>query len=430
MKGLLKARVLPTGVWAILLIVFLVIGFVIGYFIPRAGAPGVAAPTGLPKEIPVGVIVALSGAYGSYGIREDAAARLAEKDINEFVKKIGLDVKFVFYYEDYASKPDIALQKAQALAARGVKVIIGGLISGATKAITSYAEANKIVVITGSSTAARKDVAPPAGYIFRTLPSVEAEGIATVDLILSLGIKNVIIISPEESYSLSFKNAFVNAARTKGLNVVADLTFPVDTKDFNPLIDSMERAAAPYLERKEAFAIVCNTWEDHATVLLTQANARNSPLLKVLWFASDTLPLSTVVIEQVGPIAEKVKLIGGLFTGAASKVADHVREYTLSTLGQEPTVYAYATYDAAWIAALAVLLAGKYDGEAIRNAVPLAASIYWGATGNIEFNSEGDRSFADMIFYGVIGGKWEPVTVYRVLENKFYWLKTVEVPKL
>ncbi|MEM4851741.1 MAG: hypothetical protein QXT15_06365, partial [Desulfurococcaceae archaeon] len=82
MKGLLKARALPTGVWAILLIVFLLIGFVIGYFIPRAGAPGVVAPTGLPKEIPVGVIVALSGAYGSYGIREDAAARLAEKDIN------------------------------------------------------------------------------------------------------------------------------------------------------------------------------------------------------------------------------------------------------------------------------------------------------------------------------------------------------------
>ncbi|MEM4485191.1 MAG: ABC transporter substrate-binding protein [Sulfolobales archaeon] len=430
MTRFFKALTLPTSVWAVLIVVFLVIGFLVGYFIPRPTAPGAPAVSGLPKEIPIGVIVALSGAYGSYGVREEAAAKLAEKDINDFVSRLGLDVRFVFYYEDYATKPDVALQKAQALAARGVKVIVGGLISGATKAIASYAEANKIVVITGSSTAARKDVAPPAGFVFRVLPSVEAEGVATANLILSLGIRNVMIISPEESYSLSFRDAFVNASRSMGLNVVADLTFPTDTKDFNPLIDSMERAAAPYLDRKEMIAVVANTWEDHATVLLTQANARNSPLLKLLWFASDTLPLSTVVIEQVGPIAERVKLIGGLFTGAASKTADHVRSYMLSTLGQEPTVYAYATYDAAWIAALAVLLAGRYDGDAIRTAVPLAAKIYWGATGNIEFNDVGDRSYADMIFYGVVGGKWTPVALYRVLENKFYWLTTIEVPKL
>nr|NAZ13635.1 hypothetical protein [Desulfurococcales archaeon] len=83
-----------------------------------------------------------------------------------------------------------------------------------------------------------------------------------------------------------------------------------------------------------------------------------------------------------------------------------------------------------WIAALAILLAGKYDGDAIKNAVPLAAKIYWGATGNIEFNEKGDRSYADMAFYAVIGRDWKIVAYYRVLENRVSWAIPIEVPKM
>lgn len=451
MKRLYAILGVSTTLWAVLLIVFLLIGLGIGYMIPRptpAGpsvtttitVPGalqttiytVTAPggvAGLPKEIPIGVLDALSGAFASYGIRGQTAAKLAERDINDFVKKLGLDVRFVFYYEDYATKPDIALQKVQALYAKGVKVIIGGLISGAVKQIAPYAEANKIVVITGTSTAPRAVVAPPGGYVFRTLPTVEAEGIGVVALMLELGIKSAIIVTPEETYALSFRDAFLKVSKERGINIVLDLTYPVDTKDFNPLLDQMERAARPLIDRREPFAVIANVWEDHAAVMLTQASARKSPLLGVLWLTSDTVPLSTIVLEQAKGEAEKVRLIGPLFTGAVSKVADHVREYVKSMLGQEPDIYALAEYDAAWIAALAILLAGKYDGEAIKNAVPLAASIYWGATGNIEFNNNGDRSYADMILYGVFNGTWKEVAIYRVLENKIYWLVSPQALK-
>jgi branched-chain amino acid transport system substrate-binding protein len=93
-----------------------------------------------------------------------------------------------------------------------------------------------------------------------------------------------------------------------------------------------------------------------------------------------------------------------------------------SVLGQEPDIYALAEYDSAWIAALAILLAGKYDGEAIKNALPLAAKIYWGATGNIEFNEKGDRAYADVAFYAVINKEWRIIGVYKVLENKVSWI--------
>ncbi|MGC9010005.1 MAG: ABC transporter substrate-binding protein [Sulfolobales archaeon] len=379
--------------------------------------PGAA----LPKEIPIGVLDALSGAFASYGIRGQYAAKLAERDINDFVSKLGLGVRFVFYYEDYATDPSVALQKAQTLAAKGVKVIIGGLISGATKQITPYATANKIVVITGTSTAPREVVAPPGGYVFRTLPTVEYEGVGTAALMKQLGYTSAILITADETYTQSFRKAFLDSAKAAGIKIVLDLVFPTDQKDFSPLLDQMEREVSARLG-KEKIAIVASTWEDHAAIILQQAQARRSVVLQVPWFAADTIPLSTLILQQALEPAAKAKLIGALFTPAASKVYDSIRERMLKDLGQEPDIYALAEYDAAWIAALAILLAGKYDGDAIKNAVPLAAKIYWGATGNIEFNEKGDRAYADLIFYAVIGKDWAKVAIYRVLTGTIEWL--------
>ena len=382
-------------------------------------APGVAAA--LPKEIPIGVLDALSGAFASYGIRGQYAAKLAEKDINDFVSRLGLGVRFVFLYEDYATDPSVALQKAQTLVARGVKVIIGGLISGATKQIAPYATANKVVVITGTSTAPREVVAPPGGYVFRTLPTVEFEGVATAKLMKQLGYVNAIVVTADETYTQSFRKAFLDSAKAEGINIVLDLVFPTDQKDFSPLLDQMEKAVSARLG-KEKIAVVASTWEDHAALILSQAQARNSIVLNIPWFAADTIPLSTIVLQQALEPASKVKLIGGLFTAAASKVYESVRERMLRDLGQEPDIYALAEYDAAWIAALAILLSGKYDGDAIRQAVPLAAKIYWGTTGNIEFNEKGDRAYADLVFYAVIGKEWVQVAIYRVLTGAIEWL--------
>jgi branched-chain amino acid transport system substrate-binding protein len=435
-------------VWSILLIIFLVIGLAIGYMIPRPGVVSVATQTqtitvpgpggatitmpitvtspaavaGLPKEIPIGVLDALSGAFASFGIRGQTAVKLAEKDINDFVNRLGLGVRFVFYYEDFAGKPDVALQKLQILAAKGVKVIIGGIFSAAAKQMAPYADANKIVVIASASTVPREEVAPAGDYVFRTLPTTEAEGAALGMLMKELGIKNVIMITPEEICMLAFRKAYLDIARKVGINVALDLTYPYGTKDFNPILDQMEKAAKPYIDRGEPYVVIANVWEDEAVQLLNQAKMRNSPLLNTIWFTSDAVPMSTVVLQQAGDIANKIKLIGTLFTGAASKVYDHVRDYMKSVLGQEPDIYALAEYDSAWIAALAILLAGKYDGDAIKNALPLATKIYWGATGNIEFNEKGDRAYADVAFYAVINKEWRIIGVYKVLENKVSWI--------
>jgi len=367
-------------------------------------------------------MLTLTGDFSSYGIRAQAAVKVAQSEINSYVATLGIPTNFTFLYEDYETQPDVALQRAQDMYAHGVKVIIGGMTSGAMKAIDSYVDTNHILVIDGTSTAARESVAPPGDFEIRVVPAAEAEGAALAAALQSKGYSNVAMVSAEDTYSLSIRDAFKAAWSAAGGNLVADVTYAYPgTTDFSVVLNTLESQVAPLIAANKPVAVFANMWEDVA-VLLTQASNRNSPLLSLTWFGPDTLSQDTVIIQNAGAEATKVKLISVQL--AAPWTAKHLalNASLTASIGQEPDVYALATYDAAWIAALSILAAGQYNADIIKAAVPTIAAAYWGATGNTELNSSGDRVTMDMEFWAVIMGQWQRVATYSSVDKSVTWL--------
>jgi hypothetical protein len=80
-------------------------------------------------------------------------------------------------------------------------------------------------------------------------------------------------------------------------------------------------------------------------------------------------------------------------------------------LGSDATrrLYAYFTYDAVWLAAMAILYAGKYDGEAVRAALPVVAERFVGVTGYKAFDQFGDARGSDYVIwqYRSVDGKYK-----------------------
>lgn len=401
------------------MLVFLIIGIGIGYVAHPTPPPLTST---LPSEIPIGVILTLTGDFSSYGVRAQATAKIAESEINAYVTSLGIPTTFKFYYEDYETKPDVALQRLQDLYARGVKVVIGGMTSGAMKSIDSYADTNKILVIDGTSTAARASVAPPGDYEIRVVPAAEAEGVALAAALKSQGYMNVAMVSAEDTYSLSIRDSFKTAYAAAGGNLVADMTYAYPgTTDFTVVLNTLEQQVAPLLSTHQSVAIFANMWEDIA-VMLNQANSRNSPVLSLTWFGPDTLSQDTVIIQNAGAVATKVKLISVQLMAPLTSKHLALNAAVQSSIGQEPDIYALATYDAAWVAALSILVAGKYDTDAIKAALPTVAASYWGATGNTELNSAGDRVTMDMEFWAVVQSQWQRVATYSSVDKQVSWL--------
>ncbi|MGB9631163.1 MAG: ABC transporter substrate-binding protein [Candidatus Methanodesulfokora sp.] len=436
----MNRRGITTPVLAVLLIVVLLVGIGIGYAIPRPAPAAPAAPTaptpppaptGLPKEIPIGVINAQSGSWGSSGIRAVAVAKVAEKDINDFVKALGLNVTFKFYYEDDASDPNLALQKAQSLAAKGIKVIFGSLTSGETRGVAAYANSNKIILMASASTAPREKVAPPGGYVFRIVAeSSYPDSESLVNVLKELGIKYVVMVTADVTYSLAIKDAFKEVAKANGITVLPseDIIFPADTKDFTPILDQMEKAAAPYIQKGEKVAVFENGWEPDLTLMLTQAAQRKSPLLNLQWIAPDTIYPGTELLKEAGTLATKVRLVCVQFTSPDSPIKRHVVDEVKKAIGEEPDIWALASYDAAWVIALSTLLAGKYDADAIKTAMPLVGKMYWGATGNCAFNDKNDRATQNEEVYAVIDGQMKLIALYDATTKAMNWI--IKLPPL
>ena len=95
----------------------------------------VTIPVLAEEEIPVGVLVDLSGGLATYGNDIKNTLEIAKEDINAYFKEKGLPYRVEFYYEDTRADPKITLGKVQALYGRGIKLIIGPMGSGEVKNI-------------------------------------------------------------------------------------------------------------------------------------------------------------------------------------------------------------------------------------------------------------------------------------------------------
>lgn len=435
---MVSRRGISTPVLALLLIIVLLIGVAIGYFIPRPGAvetvtvtaPGAAATTtvtvtagaALPSEIPFGVIVSRSGSWASSGLAAEVITKIAEKDINEFVKALGLNVQFKFYYEDDETNPSLTLQRAQSLAARGIKVIFGSLTSKQTKSLASFANTNKVIVMSSASTAPRERVAPPGGYLFRnTAESAIPDSKALLNVLKELGIKYVVVVTIDDTYNLAVRDAFVKLAPNYGVTVLLNAVYPPDMKDFSALLDQMEKAAAPYLEKGEKVAVFDNGWQDDLTLMLTQANARKSPLLNLQWMGPDTIAPADVVLKNAADLASRVRVICVEYTAPETPLKQRIVSEVEKAIGQKPDIWSLQSYDAAWILALSTLLAGKYDADAIKAAIPYVGKMYWGVSGNCEFDEKNDRKTQNEVIYAIIEGKLTPVATYDSITDTLTW---------
>jgi branched-chain amino acid transport system substrate-binding protein len=413
----------------------LVIGAGVGYGLSAAMAPAppptttTPTPTGLSGTIPIGVILPLSGDFASYGVRAKAALQVAEGEINSFVAASGSSVSFNFLVEDSTTTSSVSLTAAQSLAAKGVKVIIGGLDSGDLLAISQYVASNQIVVISGESTAPRSAIGTGVdngSYIFRNVPAGDAEGLSITQAFLSLGIKNVVAITAQRTYTEAIFDVFKTDFQAAGGTVVANVEYAPGITDYTSQLDTLESVVKPF--NSSQLGVFCDTFEEAAQIL-SQAQQRNSPLLNYRWIGQDSIAQSTVISSEAGAPASKVKLTGLLYAAPSSDAYNKLVAAVQQSIGQVPDIYAVAVYDAAWLAVLAILAAGKYDGATIRAVLPYVADRYDGASGNPVLKANGDRENMDQEFYAVeMGGNgtatWVDVGHYDSASSTFKWLGT------
>ncbi len=379
---------------------------------------------GLRGEIPIGALMSLSGDLASFGKRESTALKIAEKEINDWLKQSGQAWTIKILEEDTGTKPAVALEKIQSLHARGVKIVIGPLSSGELRNIKGYADANKILVVSQSSTAPA--LAIPDDYVFRLVPDDNFQGKALATLLSSAGVAHVVVLYRGDAWGDGLQESFSREFTEKGGHIVP-IRYSPEAKDFSAELSTANSKVEEWIRSygKEKTALLIITFDEAALILLQAKDYPN--LMSISWYGTDGTSQNQRVIDDAGDIAEKVKLYSTLFAPTSSPKYEKLREGVRAAIGEDPEAYSYNIYDIAWTIALSLAAIATYDATLVKQVYPSVCANYFGASGWTLLNEAGDRAGGDYDIWGVVKTpqgiyEWAKVAIYSFSSDSITWL--------
>jgi branched-chain amino acid transport system substrate-binding protein len=182
------------------------------------------------SELLFGALLPLTGAWASSGIASQAALEIAVADINQYLSSQGSSTRIRVIVQNTQTDPDIALQKLRELSRQGIRMVIGPQSSAEVRVVKDFADSNRIVLISQSSTAG--SLAIPGDNIFRFTQDDSYEGPAVAHLMREDGILAVIPMWRADDGNDGLQTATRNSFQSLGGSVAAGVRYATTIQEF------------------------------------------------------------------------------------------------------------------------------------------------------------------------------------------------------
>lgn len=344
------------------------------------------------SAIKIGWIGPLSGDVAVIGQDGLKAAELAIQEINSAGGIKGRQIELI--PEDGKCNAKDSAQAANKLInIDKVPVILGGICSGETLSAAPIAEENKVVLLSGCSSA--PTITDAGDYIFRTYPSDSFRGKFSADYVYNtLGKKKAAVITTLGDWGSGNKDSFVSRFRELGGEIVVSEDFMQDSRDI--------RTELTKVKNSDAEVLVFYAYTEASIAGLKQAKELGIDI-----------PLIGGDVWSDSKLHESGLAEGILYPEILNEF-DETWAKKMDTAGVTVLACAYGEYDAAKILAEVIAKAGT-DPEKIKNEL-YNVKDYQGVNGPITIDENGDITFAEYEMKTVKDGK--PVSLNTDSSNE------------
>lgn len=285
----------------------------------------------------VGGIGPLSGDYANYGTSVKQGAELAVNEINAAGGVNGFTLKLDF--QDSAANNDSAVAAYGKLVDNGMKLSLGGVLSGETTSIVAAAKDDGILVLTPSASA--DNVLKGNDSAFRVCFSDSSQGVASADYIGSHGLptKVAVFYQSDIDYSTGLLKAFKSRTEANGIEIVCEQSFTTDTNtDFTTQLTAIQNS--------DAELVFIPIYAAEASTFLTQAKGKFSS--DMIFYGCDGLDGILSKIDDPAA-AENVMLLTPFSADSNDTlVKNFVKNYGNAYKGEVPDQFAADGYDAVY----------------------------------------------------------------------------------
>ncbi|HEX6178569.1 MAG TPA: ABC transporter substrate-binding protein [Thermoanaerobaculia bacterium] len=354
---------------------------------PPSENGGAAGGTG---EILVGEYGSLTGPEATFGQSTHNGIMMAVDEINAAGGVNGRKIKVLT--EDDQSKPEEAANAVSKLISQNnVVAVLGEVASSNSLAAAPICQANKVPMITPSST--NPTVTEKGDYIFRMcfLDSYQGESMANyISQQLKMN-RAAILVDVKSDYSTGLAQFFEEAFVKNGGRIVARQSYAKGDNDFRAQLTAI-RSANPQV------IFVPGYYNDIGQIAI---QARDLGIRQPL--AGGDGWESPKLIEIGGKALEGCFYSNHYFAGdPAQSVRQFVDKYR-ERFGQTPDSLAALGYDSAKVLANAMSKAGKLDGPSIRDQIA-ATKGFPGVTGTINIGPDRNPSGKKLVIVEIRNG--------------------------
>ena len=338
----------------------------------------------------------LSGGQAALGEGIKLGAQLAVEKFKGPLEKMGFKVEVVPF--DDQAKPDVGVANARNIIAdKDIIAVVGHLNSGV--AIPS-SDVYKEVTLAMISPANTSPIVTDRNYpnVNRVCGRDDVQGVVGSEFAAGLKAKSVYIVHDKTTYGQGVAEFFRDDAKKKGIQLMG-FEGTEEKSNFDPILTP--------IRAKNPAVLYFGGIYDQAAPFFKQAREKG---IKARFMGPDGMDSSDLT-----KIAGKA-VVGMNYTSAAGpasalpRAKGFVEEFK-KKFGKNPEPYAAEAYDSAAIALKAIAAAAKGGTMPAREAV--AAEVrkvkHSGITGDIEFDSKGDRKKSNYFVLEVVSDnpeKW------------------------
>ncbi len=335
---------------------------------------GVAVSPVAAGPVTIGSIGPLTGTNAVQGLDMKRGEELALEEINAAGGINGNPLKII--WEDTESSAKGGMDAVHKLVEiNKVPLIIGAYSSGISLPTGQWTNSKKVIQIAEASTSPKLRETGP--YFFNIIGLDEVMGTMLADFALESGAETFASITVNNPFGIGVEiwtEKTVNKAGKKWLEAVR---YDEKKTDY--------RAEIERLFAKKPEAIFFTAYGTESKLILKQAYEMGLKPSKG-WYADYMTMWSNEVIPES---AEGIKgLVIGTTTGTRLKEYQAAYQKKYGKDAKQTAFGAYA-YDATWVAALALSMAGSTDTDKIAKALHSVSKIYKGVTGDKNFDKDG-----------------------------------------
>lgn len=369
--------------------------------------------TSSDSGLKIGTLLSVTGDLSQFGASMQDSANLLVKTVNECGGVLGQPVQLIS--ENDQTNPAAGAAAMTKLAeVNRVGGVVGATGSGVSSAAVDIAVRNQVVQISPSSTSPvfteRAKKGDFQGFWFRTAPPDSFQGEALAKLARSRGFKTVSVLAINNDYGRGLVNSFTSAFTPLGgkvLNQAKPTYYPPEASSFE------SEVAAAFRGNPDAVLLVA--YPETGSLILKAAYQQGLLGKKTQVILTDGMK-DAKIAEMVGKNAQGEYITTGMIGTAASAGGMALKQfsdrYKTTYNNRQPVVYDPNTWDAAAVLALAAEAAKSTSGVAMRDKIREVANPpgqdvsdvcqalslvrqgqdinYQGASGNLDFDSQGD----------------------------------------